>query len=232
MILLKRMILIFLSVLSSFLVFSRMTEYDLTTPGVCLPYIIEGTSIVLESIGESKTSGCAEAVLRNNGKEMLASFYVEIHTLSATYCFETTMLPSGARIVLRERNGRYWEGSSIVCSYGSCSVVMERGNCDLPDIIGDRMLLYNADLIPVKAMEIYLKPWDETRQLYLNGKTQKIVIYNLLGKDSVEVILPDSNYKIVYYIVNETAAAHDAAAECFIKELSKGNPVIWGAWVR
>ena len=205
MILLKRMILIFLSVSSSFFVLNRMPEYDLSEVGICLPYVIEGTSIVLEDIGESHASGCAEAVLLNDSSEMLASFYVEIHTLSQMYCFETTMLPSGTRIILRERDGKPWEDSSVICSYGSYSIVMESGNYDLPDIIGDRLLLQNTDQFPVKAMEVYLKPWDESRQLYLGCKTQKVVIHNLQSGDVVEVMLPDSNYKIVYCTVEHNS---------------------------
>ena len=232
LIILKRMILIFLCLSSSVFVLNRMPEYNVSESGACLPYVIEGTSIVLESIGEGEASGCTEAVLRNSGTDMLESFYVEIQTLSQMYHFETTMLPSGEQIILQERDGKYWEDSSIIGSYGCYSVMIESGNCGFPEVKGDRLFLRNTDQFPIKAIEVYLKPWDENKQLYLNGKTQKIVLHNLRYEDVVEVILPDYNYKIVYYEVNATAATHDAAAECIIKVLSKGSPAIWGARVR
>ena len=212
---------------------NSMRQYDFNESGICLPYVIEGTALVLESIGEGNASGCAEAVLRNIGSEMLASFYVEIQTESGKYYFETTMLPSGARIILRERDGKHWTAAQLIWGYGSYNTTSVCLDCDFPEVQGNRLLIRNKEPFPVKAMEVYLKPWDEHAQAYLYGKTQKIVLHNLQGDDSVEVLLPDSNYQIVYCMVhNTTAAAYEAAAECFIIGLLKENPVIWDVWVR
>ncbi len=201
LIILKRIILLLLSAGSCISIFSSYAEKS--TDKIILPYSIEGTQLVLERIGADIYSGITEAVFYNSGHELLESFYVEVFTDRGMYYFETTMLPAGERILLRERDGKKWDALQIIGGHGYFKLGQNRKATDITQeliVIQDQKLIIdNSQNKAVKILDIYLKPWDMDTQMYGFYKTHKISVRNMNINDVLTIDLPASDYRVVYY---------------------------------
>lgn len=160
----------------------------------------------MESIG---SGACAytEAVFYNSGSMLVESFYVEINTDLGSYCFETTMLPPGMRIVLRERDGKPWKGQSVKDGIGYYKCLKYANTSQL---LQERILLCERLLVidntyndSIQMLDIYLKPWNRDLGMYGGDKTCKISVRNLRAGDVLEVNLSDGEYKVVYIICSK-----------------------------
>ena len=206
LILLKRMALLLLSGISIMTVFKCIWGYNFKDENVKLPYFIEGSEIVLEFIGADNESGCAEAIFCNNGSNMIGSFYVELSTTSGLYCFETTMLPAGQKIILEERDSKTWKGSVLLygsCSYSPCDVDFQQSLFEeMFTVENNILLIQNLEDTSILTLDIYLKQWDDAAQLFLDQKTERILIRDLYSGDSLIIELPGTGYKVVNYLID------------------------------
>ena len=196
LILLKRMLLLLLSVTSVYILFGNIMVDSDEESVRHFPYTIAGTNIVLESI---KDHDGATAVFYNNDDRIVESVFIELTVDTGKLVFETTMLPAKERIVLKERDGKALNNARFLYGTGYYKPGNSVLRCDYMSINGRELMIENVSY-SFEFLEVYLKPWNDQEQVYLGDKTIKIVIRNLVCKDVVSVKLPASNYKVVYYI--------------------------------
>ena len=195
--LLKRLMLLLISIFSSVMILDKLPHLSNADDKIYLPLKIENTDIILESIQMNHYTGSMEAVFCNESGYILESFYIEIYTACDIYHFESTMLPDKGRILLQDRDHKYWDHSEVI----SCTGLFKQGEksdnvCSLR-VDGEYLYVNNTHNKEV-SFDIYLKPWDEEHQYFLSENTKKIIIHDLQNNDTLVIKLPYMNYKIVY----------------------------------
>ena len=206
MVLLKRFILILLSAGSFFSIFSTYYISEQEDKKLAIPFLINETPLVLESVSDNTSYGGAEAIIYNNSDQFLESVYMEIKTENTCYIFETTMLPPFERILLSERSNKSWQDQQIKEIQGYCKPFSKRQQKVFDEfiILQDRLLqIKNSDDEVLDIMEIYLKQWDEDNRRFTNRKTDKIVIRNIQPGDEIQIDLNDDNIKVIFVYINQ-----------------------------
>ena len=165
---------------------------------IILPLKIENTDIILESIRMNNFTGSMEAVFCNESGYILESFYIEVYTTTATYHFESTMLPDKGRILLQDRDHKYWDHSEVTACNGVFKQGGKSGDICALRVHGDQLYVVNNTQNKAISFDVYLKPWDVDQQYFLSDNTKKIIVHDLQNEDTLVIKLPHMNYKIVY----------------------------------
>lgn len=201
LVLLKRIILLLLSASSCVTILGLYPKSKHIEQNFEFPYSIEGTGLILESIC-TDNYGQVEAIFHNSGTMIIESFYVEVITDNCSYCFESTMLPAGGRILICERDRKIYDRCCIQYINGYIKVIGLEINGTIDNritISGNIMVIDNSSYNEINMLDLYLKRWDQDKELYLSDRTFKIVVRRLMCGDVVKIILPGDDYKIVYY---------------------------------
>lgn len=153
---------------------------------ISLPYRISGTNIILESIAEfdgpyfedrsnDEVADVASITLYNNGPELIKSLVINLATEYNTYCFEATMIPPEAKVLVLDASRNAWDRGKVVLCRGK-EKTMAFDNYKLQAINCIQPEMNNISALCDEPISIYCKKWSDELQTYIGGITDKIEI--------------------------------------------------------
>ena len=195
MIYFKRILLLISVLASSVNVGYGIIRHNTEQCGIVLPYKIEKTTFVLESISNN-SDGTAEIILYNDSDILVKSFFLEITTEADVLCFESTMLPQYGMIKISEREGKMFDTNILFCNANS-SYWEKAGNDGMLKVLKNMNTVEIQNILDYSIYNIDIFIKERTDSYYLN-RTFKMTIRELKGKDTVKICVPFTQYEIVY----------------------------------
>ena len=164
------------------------------------PIPISCTSLVVEDLAaydgpfyedESGREVCnvAALMLRNAGDQIVPYAHVVLHSADGTYVFDGFMIPSGATVLIPEKNARKLSSIIVENCFGWSTVLQENDRYDISvtQTGSKELTVTNCSDVQIHDLILYHKTFLEDFGFYMGGRAFETQIESIAPGQTVTV---------------------------------------------